>query len=94
MPYLLKGATAGSTSRGASPPHQATRPAFPLLRRLCGVRFPARRATGAGNLAGFCTRHHRGKHQAPGRHHRLSPDDRLTVTTPTGLTTPTGPPPY
>ncbi|SDC46327.1 protein of unknown function [Geodermatophilus telluris] len=50
--------------------------------------------TSAANLAGFCTRHHRGKHQAPGWHHDLAPDGTLTVTTPTGLTATTTPPPY
>jgi hypothetical protein len=50
--------------------------------------------TSAENLAGFCTTHHRGKHQAPGWTHTLDPDGTLTVTTPTGLTTSTDPPPY
>ncbi|SDD16296.1 hypothetical protein SAMN05660690_3616, partial [Geodermatophilus telluris] len=50
--------------------------------------------TSAANLAGFCTSHHRGKHQAPGWHHELTPDGTLTVTTPTGLTAVTEPPPY
>ncbi|PRY49228.1 hypothetical protein LY71_1061, partial [Geodermatophilus tzadiensis] len=50
--------------------------------------------TSAANLAGFCTRHHRGKHQAPGWTHRFAPDGTLTVTTPTGLTATTTPPPY
>jgi hypothetical protein len=50
--------------------------------------------TAAPNLTGYCTRHHRGKHQAPGWRHRLHPDGRLTVTTPTGLTTTTWPPRY
>ena len=45
------------------------------------------------NLAGYCTGHHRGKHQAPGWHHDLAPDGTLTVTTPTGLTAVTTPPP-
>ncbi|WP_082523305.1 HNH endonuclease signature motif containing protein [Geodermatophilus sp. Leaf369] len=50
--------------------------------------------TAQDNLTGYCTGHHRGKHQAPGWHHQLHPDGRLTVTTPTGLTTTTGPPPW
>ena len=50
--------------------------------------------TAAGNLTGFCTSHHRGKHQAPGWRYDLSPDGVLTVTTPTGLTAGTGPPPF
>jgi len=50
--------------------------------------------TAQGNLAGYCTRNHRGKHQAPGWTHVLHPDGRLTVTTPTGLTTTTTPESY
>ena len=50
--------------------------------------------TSAVNLAGYCTGHHRGKHQAPGWLHALAPDGTLTVTTPTGLTAVTTPPPY
>ncbi|WP_460549136.1 DUF222 domain-containing protein [Geodermatophilus aquaeductus] len=50
--------------------------------------------TAAGNLTGYCTGHHRGKHQAPGWRHTLAPDGTLTVTTPTGLTATTTPPPY
>ncbi len=49
--------------------------------------------TSAANLTGYCTGHHRGKHQAPGWTHLLAPDGALTVTTPTGLTA-TTPPPY
>ena len=37
---------------------------------------------------------HRGKHQAPGWTYDLAPDGTLTVTTPTGLTATTTPPPY
>jgi hypothetical protein len=51
-------------------------------------------ATAAANLAGYCTGDHRGKHQAPGWTHTLAPDGTLTVTTPTGLTAITAPPPY
>jgi hypothetical protein len=51
-------------------------------------------ATDAGNLVGYCTGHHRGKHQAPGWVHELSADGTLTVTTPTGLTVTTEPPPF
>jgi hypothetical protein len=50
--------------------------------------------TSATNLAGYCTRNHRGKHQAPGWRHHLHPDGRLTVSTPTGLTTSTWPSDY
>jgi hypothetical protein len=50
--------------------------------------------TSATNLTGYCTGHHRGKHQAPGWRHTLAPDGTLTVTTPTGLTATTTPPPY
>ena len=50
--------------------------------------------TSATNLTGYCTGHHRGKHQAPGWQHELHPDGSLTVTTPTGLTAVTTPPPY
>ena len=46
------------------------------------------------NLAGYCTGDHRGKHQAPGWTHTLTSDGTLTVTTPTGLTAVTTPPPY
>jgi hypothetical protein len=50
--------------------------------------------TAAANLAGYCTGDHRGKHQAPGWRHTLTPDGTLTVTTPSGLTAVTEPPPY
>ncbi|SFO37912.1 protein of unknown function [Geodermatophilus obscurus] len=50
--------------------------------------------TDAANLTGYCTGHHRGKHQAPGWRHHMTPDGTLTVTTPTGLTAATTPPPY
>jgi hypothetical protein len=50
--------------------------------------------TAAGNLAGFCTANHRGKHQAPGWTYTMQPDGTLTVTTPSGLTAVTEPPPY
>jgi hypothetical protein len=50
--------------------------------------------TSADNLTGYCTGHHRGKHQAPGWRHVLAPDGTLVVTTPTGLTAATTPPPY
>jgi hypothetical protein len=50
--------------------------------------------TSAGNLVGYCTSHHRGKHQAPGWQHALAADGTLTVTTPTGLTAVTFPPRY
>jgi hypothetical protein len=50
--------------------------------------------TSAANLVGYCTGHHRGKHQAPGWQHRLAVDGSLTVTTPTGLVASTAPPPF
>ena len=50
--------------------------------------------TSATNLAGYCTPHHRGKHQAPGWRHELAADGTLTVATPTGLRASTEPPPY
>jgi hypothetical protein len=50
--------------------------------------------TSAGNLAGWCTGDHRCKHQAPGWDFALAPDGTVTVTTPTGMTTTTAPPPY
>ncbi|SHG36577.1 HNH endonuclease signature motif containing protein [Geodermatophilus nigrescens] len=58
-----------------------------------GTPWPAG-PTAAANLTGFCTGHHRGKHQAPGWTHTLQPDGTLTVTTPSGLTATTEPPPY
>ncbi|MGY1840367.1 MULTISPECIES: DUF222 domain-containing protein [unclassified Modestobacter] len=57
------------------------------------VPYPAG-PTSATNLAGYCTTDHRGKHQAPGWRHELAADGALTVTTPTGLTAVTTPPPY
>jgi hypothetical protein len=51
-------------------------------------------STSATNLTGFCTGHHRGKHQAPGWTYALAPDGALTVTTPTGLVAATRPSPY
>jgi hypothetical protein len=50
--------------------------------------------TSAGNLTGFCTGHHRGKHQAPGWRYTRSSDGTMTVRTPTGLLASTGPPPF
>ncbi|NEM06272.1 HNH endonuclease signature motif containing protein, partial [Geodermatophilus normandii] len=50
--------------------------------------------TAAANLTGYCASHHRGKHQAPGWLHRLTLDGTLTVTTPSGMTAVTEPPPY
>ena len=58
-----------------------------------GTPWPAG-PTSAANLTGFCTGHHRGKHQAPGWHYRTEDDGTLTVTTPSGLTATTTPPPY
>ena len=50
--------------------------------------------TSAANLVGYCTPHHRGKHQAPGWQHHLAADGTMTITTPTGLVATTSPPPY
>ncbi|MGY1692691.1 hypothetical protein [Geodermatophilus sp. SYSU D01105] len=50
-------------------------------------------ATSAANLVGYRTTDHRGKHQAPAWTHTLDPDGTLTVTTPTGLSATTTPPP-
>ena len=50
--------------------------------------------TSATNLVGYCTPHHRGKHQAPGWRHHLAADGTLTVTTPSGLRATTTPPPF
>jgi hypothetical protein len=50
--------------------------------------------TSAGNLTGFCTSHHRGKHQAPGWGYELAADGTLTVTTPSGLRATSAPPPF
>jgi len=50
--------------------------------------------TSAENLTGFCTTDHRGKHQAPGWRYAAAADGTLTVTTPTGLTATTAPPPF
>jgi uncharacterized protein DUF222 len=50
--------------------------------------------TAAGNLAGFCTSNHRGKHQAPGWSYTMAPDGTLIVSTASGLTAITEPPPF
>ena len=50
--------------------------------------------TSATNLVGYCTPHHRGKHQAAGWRHHLGADGTLTVTTPSGLRATTTPPPF
>jgi hypothetical protein len=50
--------------------------------------------TSATNLVGYCTGHHRGKHQAPGWQHCLADDGTLTVITPSGLVASTTPPPF
>ncbi|WP_448627993.1 DUF222 domain-containing protein [Geodermatophilus sp. URMC 64] len=57
------------------------------------IRYPDG-PTAASNLAGFCVGNHRGKHQAPGWRYEGTSDGTLTVTTPTGLTAVTTPPPY
>ncbi len=50
--------------------------------------------TAAADLAGFCATDHRGKHQAPGWSYTMAPDGTLTVSTPSGLTAVTEPPPF
>jgi hypothetical protein len=51
--------------------------------------------TAAHAMTGFCTGHHRGKHQSPGWTYDLDPDTGvLAVTTPTGMTATTDPPPF
>jgi hypothetical protein len=45
-------------------------------------------------MAGYCSTDHRCKHQAPGWQTHLEADGTLTVTTPSGITTHTTPPPY
>jgi len=57
------------------------------------VRYPDG-PTSATNLGGFCVGNHRGKHQAPDWTYELAADGVLTVTTPTGLTASTAPPPF
>ena len=57
------------------------------------IRYPDG-PTSISNLAGFCVTDHRGKHQAPGWAFHLADDATLTVTTPTGLTATTAPPPF
>ncbi|NUS55909.1 MAG: HNH endonuclease, partial [Streptomycetaceae bacterium] len=50
--------------------------------------------TDVTNLAGLCTGDHRGKHQAPGFRYQGEPDGTLVVTTPSGITVTTEPPPF
>jgi hypothetical protein len=50
--------------------------------------------TDAANLAGYCTTDHRAKHQAPGFVHHLDAEGTLTVTTPSGITVVSDPPPF
>jgi hypothetical protein len=45
------------------------------------LRHPLGR-TAAGNLVGYCTHHHRGKHPAPGGTEALGADGTLTVAPP------------
>jgi hypothetical protein len=73
---------------------------FPGCRRLVAageldhrIRYPDG-PTSITNLAGFCVTDHRGKHQAPDWAVQLADDATLTVTTPTGLTAVTTPPPF
>jgi len=74
--------------------------------RFPGCRRPAARGeldhriawpdgpTDATNLAGLCTSDHRAKHQAPGFRFDLTADGALAVTTPSGITATTEPPPF
>jgi hypothetical protein len=50
--------------------------------------------TDASNLAGFCTGDHRARHQAPGLTMAMTADGTLAVTTPSGITATTEPPPF
>jgi hypothetical protein len=50
--------------------------------------------TDVTNLAGFCTGDHRAKHQAPGFRYAAEPDGTLVLTTPSGITAATEPPPF
>jgi hypothetical protein len=50
--------------------------------------------TDVTNLAGFCTGDHRGKHQAPGLRFEAEPDGTVVVSTPSGITVSTEPPPF
>jgi hypothetical protein len=68
-------------------------------RRVCRGEIDHRIAwpegpTDVTNLAGFCTGDHRGKHQAPGFRYEAEPDASLVVTTPSGITAVTEPPPF
>ncbi|MBM7807274.1 hypothetical protein JOD57_003111 [Geodermatophilus bullaregiensis] len=96
-------ATAGYTPGAALDRHVRARD----RRCLPGCRRPVPRGghldhhtpwpagpTAAGNPVGYFTTDHRGKHQASGWRHHLAPDGTLTLTTLTGLTTATTPPPY
>jgi hypothetical protein len=57
------------------------------------VRWPDG-PTDATNLAGLCTGDHRGKHQTPGLHVQMTDGGTLVVTTPSGITATTDPPPF
>jgi hypothetical protein len=80
--------------------HRDRRCRFPgCRRRVCRGEIDHRVAwpegpTDVTNLAGFCTGDHRGKHQAPGFTYTGQPDGTLVVTTPSGITATTEPPPF
>jgi hypothetical protein len=57
------------------------------------VRWPDG-PTDVTNLAGLCTGDHRAKHQAPGFHVDLTDQGTLVITTPSGITAATDPPPF
>ncbi|KQS60796.1 hypothetical protein ASG36_07990 [Geodermatophilus sp. Leaf369] len=48
--------------------------------------------TSCDNLCNLCRRHHRLKTHAPGWHYSMTPDGRLSVTTPSGVTRTSAPP--
>jgi len=80
--------------------HRDRRCRFPgCRRRVCRGEIDHRIAwpqgpTDVTNLGGFCTGDHRGKHQAPGFSYEMDPDGTFLVTTPSGITATTDPPPF
>ena len=82
--------------------HRDRRCRFPgCRRRVCRGEIDHRIAwpqgpTDVTNLGGFCTgdHDHRGKHQAPGFSYEMDPGGTFLVTTPSGITATTDPPPF
>jgi hypothetical protein len=80
--------------------HRDRRCRFPgCRRRVCRGEIDHRIAwpqgpTDVTNLGGFCTGDHRGKHQAPGFSYEMDPHGTFLVTTPSGITATTDPPPF